>query len=104
MTGLTNRREFQRIFAEQIRVARQKNENLSVCACDLDCFKNVNDSHGHATGDRVLMEFADILRGSLRKSDLLARMGGDEFMIALPQTSAAEAHLLVERVESICRM
>ena len=71
-----------------------------MCLCDLDYFKDVNDFYGHAAGDRVLISFADILRRNLRKSDLLARIGGDEFVVSLPGTTADEAMALMERIRT----
>jgi len=98
LTGVANRREFERLFAEHFRQAKTGSRVLSVCICDLDHFKDVNDVYGHAAGDRVLIAFTRILRASLRKSDLLARMGGDEFVMSMPNTPADEATLLVEKM------
>ena len=98
LTGLLNRREFDRVFDEAIRYARATNSKLTVCVCDLDRFKYVNDTFGHLVGDGVLVEFGEILRQNLRKADVLARLGGDEFIIALPNTSAEDAYAIVERM------
>ncbi|HVW84769.1 MAG TPA: diguanylate cyclase, partial [Bryobacteraceae bacterium] len=98
LTGICNRREFDRLLAHLTREAREKGRPLSVCVCDLDHFKRVNDRFGHATGDRVLVAFADILRRNLRRTDVLARLGGDEFVLGLPDTTAAESYVLVERM------
>ncbi|MEZ0263585.1 MAG: GGDEF domain-containing protein, partial [Phycisphaerae bacterium] len=65
---------------------------------DLDHFKQINDAHGHAAGDHVLKSFADCVRITLRKTDLAFRYGGDEFVIALPQTSAAQAVQVVHKL------
>ncbi|MDP9171181.1 MAG: diguanylate cyclase, partial [Acidobacteriota bacterium] len=98
LTGLYNRREFSRLFAMEFARARARLEDLSVCVCDIDQFKDVNDSFGHAAGDRVLSIFATILRRNLRESDLLARIGGDEFVVAMPGTSVDDACTMVERI------
>jgi diguanylate cyclase (GGDEF)-like protein/PAS domain S-box-containing protein len=98
LTGLANRWEFDRLFVEQFETARTNGEPLSVCICDLDRFKEVNDSYGHAAGDRVLSTFGAILRKNLRTSDLLARVGGDEFILAMPGTTAHQACDLVENI------
>ena len=98
LTGLLNRREFDRVFEDAIRHARATNSKLTVCVCDLDRFKQVNDTFGHVVGDGVLVEFGEILRQNLRKADVLARLGGDEFIIALPNTSAEDAYSMVERM------
>ena len=98
LTGVANRREFERLFSGLVRAAREQGTRLSVCVCDLDNFKLVNDSWGHAAGDQMLTTFGAILQENLRKTDLPARIGGDEFILALPDTSAAEAAEIMERV------
>jgi diguanylate cyclase (GGDEF)-like protein/PAS domain S-box-containing protein len=104
LTGVANRREFERLFQEHFRTAREHGESLTLCICDLDHFKDVNDFYGHAAGDRVLIAFADILRSKARRTDVLARMGGDEFVISFPNTTAAEATAVVERMRHELRM
>jgi len=103
LTGVANRREFERGFLERFRTARTNAEPLSVCICDLDHFKQVNDYYGHAVGDRVLMAFAEILRRNLTAGDTLARIGGDEFVIALPRSSAKDACRLMDRMREELR-
>jgi diguanylate cyclase (GGDEF)-like protein/PAS domain S-box-containing protein len=103
LTGVANRREFERLFNQHFRTCHYDSSPLSVCLCDLDHFKEVNDEHGHATGDKVLATFAGILRSHLRDSDVIARLGGDEFVIALPCTSAATASRIVERIRAELR-
>jgi diguanylate cyclase (GGDEF)-like protein/PAS domain S-box-containing protein len=103
LTGVANRREFDRLFSEHFRQSREECIPLTVCLCDLDRFKEVNDVYGHAAGDRVLIAFAVILRSSLRRSDLLARIGGDEFVISMPNTTADEAVGIVERMRHALR-
>jgi diguanylate cyclase (GGDEF)-like protein/PAS domain S-box-containing protein len=98
LTGLPNRWEFERVFARTFLAARENHTALTVCVCDLDRFKEVNDSHGHAAGDRVLVAFGRILREHLRACDILARIGGDEFVVALPGTSAEAAAEVMERM------
>ncbi len=104
LTGVANRREFERLFQEHFTTARRHSENLTVCLCDLDHFKDVNDFYGHAVGDRVLMAFATVLCSHLRTGDLLARIGGDEFVISFPDTTAAEATALVEKMRHELRV
>ena len=103
LTGVANRREFDRLFGQQFRAARENAEPLSVCICDLDRFKEVNDYYGHAAGDRVLIAFAEILRRNVRRADTLARIGGDEFGLALDRASAKEAYLIMERIREQLR-
>jgi diguanylate cyclase (GGDEF)-like protein len=103
LTGVANRREFERLFGEQFRRARSTAEPLTVCICDLDRLKEINDCFGHAAGDRVLISLAGILKKNLRKSDVLARIGGDEFVMSLPYTSAAQATVLMDRMRQELR-
>lgn len=98
LTSLPNRREFDRLLALEFRLAQESNEPLCVCVCDLDRFKQVNDTWGHAAGDRVLITFAGTLRDNLRGTDLLGRIGGDEFILAMPGTTASQATEIVNRI------
>jgi two-component system cell cycle response regulator len=68
---------------------------------DIDHFKAVNDTHGHAAGDKVLVELADRLRQNLRAIDLVARMGGEEFLVAMPGTSVTDARLAADRLRAL---
>jgi len=98
LTGLYNRRhaipELRAIAAR----AEQTGCGYGVMVVDLDRFKLVNDHHGHAAGDAVLVEVARRLSANLREGDLLARIGGEEFLIALPGSTAPEAQLVAERL------
>jgi two-component system cell cycle response regulator len=98
LTGLHNRR----FAAAQLRsiAARAVDENadFAVMVVDLDRFKTVNDEHGHAAGDAVLVEVAQRMLANLRETDLLARIGGEEFLVVLPQSSIPEARLVAERL------
>ena len=86
LTGLLNRRSFE----EQVTAVRASRTTLSMVMADLDHFKVLNDTHGHAAGDRALVLFAQILRSSFRAQDVIGRHGGEEFVIALPACSAGE--------------
>lgn len=98
LTGLHNRRhavpELRRIAARAAAAGR----SYAVMVVDLDRFKQVNDLHGHAAGDAVLVEVAQRLSTNLRDGDLLARIGGEEFLVALPETSAVQARIVAERL------
>ncbi len=83
LTGLANRTMFEEILDHQLAICRRTNANLAILYIDLDGFKLVNDSHGHAIGDEVLRAVAARIVGAVRKSDLAARLGGDEFAIIL---------------------
>jgi diguanylate cyclase (GGDEF)-like protein len=98
LTGLVNRRQMMlRIEAEFARLERS-HEELAVALIDLDHFKRINDSHGHHVGDMVLQSFARLAGNELRGSDLLARWGGEEFLLLLPMTPHAVACSAVERL------
>ena len=98
LTRLSNRRHIvEALVAEQGR-GQRAGQPLSVVLVDLDHFKAINDRHGHAVGDTVLREFAGALRTGLRESDAAGRWGGEEFLLLLPQTPAAAAAVLVDRL------
>lgn len=71
---------------------------LSVCICDIDQFKSINDTHGHAAGDEILASFGKLVRGGIRNGDIAGRLGGDEFRIVLPNTGGDRAGPLMERL------
>jgi len=99
LTGLSNRRAMEdRLSAELSRTQRHQ-IRTSVVMIDVDRFKLVNDTRGHGTGDRLLVELARILRQQCRSLDAVGRMGGDEFLVILPMTSAPEAQVFVTRVQ-----
>jgi diguanylate cyclase (GGDEF)-like protein len=98
LTGLYNRRYLIRRLESEFARARRHLRSLSLIVMDLDGFKQVNDLHGHDAGDRVLIRVADRLRRSLREFDTVARYGGDEFVILLPETDATQARAAAERI------
>ncbi len=98
LTSLPNRREFDRLLALEFHLARGSNQPLCICVCDLDLFKQVNDTWGHAAGDRVLITFAKTLRENCRSTDFLGRIGGDEFILAMPCTTAGQATEIVNQM------
>jgi diguanylate cyclase (GGDEF)-like protein/PAS domain S-box-containing protein len=99
LTGLYNRRFFERELAQQLRLLRRHGGTASVLFLDLDRFKEVNDTLGHQSGDDLLKHVAAVLTGRLRESDVIARLGGDEFAMLLPMTTAEGAACIVEALE-----
>ena len=98
LTGLGNRRELERRWPQMLAQAADNGTPLAVAMLDLDGFKQVNDACGHAVGDRVLVALAGLLRTHTRAADLVARMGGEEFLVALPDASPERALEVVERL------
>jgi diguanylate cyclase (GGDEF)-like protein len=98
LTGLYNRRHFLARGAYELEHTRRLKKPLSVLAIDLDHFKQVNDSYGHLVGDDILRAAAHAFHASLRQDDILARIGGDEFMVLLPATDLREAAVIAERI------
>jgi diguanylate cyclase (GGDEF)-like protein/PAS domain S-box-containing protein len=101
LTGLVNRRAWDRALEREVARARREDEPLAVAMLDLDRFKRYNDRHGHQAGDRVLREAASAWRAVLRETDLLARYGGEEFAVALPGCDLARAEELVDRLREV---
>ena len=98
LTRLSNRRHvLEMLGVEHVRSVRT-GEPLSVVLVDIDHFKQINDRHGHAVGDAVLLGFAQALRAGLRESDFAGRWGGEEFLLVLPATRPADAAALVDRL------
>ena len=98
LTGLCNRHRLEDELSVAALRAVQKNEPYAVAVIDVDHFKQINDTRGHTAGDAVLVEFAQILRGCVRKEDTLARYGGDEFVVVMPSATAESRTQLVERL------
>jgi len=98
LTGLSNRRHFDREIGEAFPSCRRKKKPFSVALCDVDNFKRVNDSFGHAVGDRVLKIVGRLLKANTREQDLVARYGGEEFVAMFPDATAATAHGICERM------
>jgi len=95
LTGLPNRMCFEDHLGKAMALARRSGKSVAVIVLDVDCFKEVNDSLGHDAGDALLQELAFRLRATLRESDTVARMGGDEFMMVLPDLPGPEGAALV---------
>jgi diguanylate cyclase (GGDEF)-like protein/PAS domain S-box-containing protein len=98
LTGLINRGHFTEIASQEIERARRFAEPLSVALLDLDHFKRVNDTYGHEAGDTTLIRFAETCMEVARKLDLVARLGGEEFVILLPRANKEPAFEIVQRL------
>ena len=98
LTGISNRRHFAEMATREIKTAQRHGRELSVAMLDLDHFKVVNDTYGHAGGDAVLRLAVEVIAGELRSADILGRIGGEEFALLLPETGLATAVGIVERI------
>lgn len=98
LTKCYNRRQFEELAKKEVQRSRRYNHPFCLFMIDADHFKNVNDTHGHAVGDLVLQALADCCRRTLRESDIVARFGGEEFVILLPEASIENAHRVAERL------
>jgi diguanylate cyclase (GGDEF)-like protein len=104
LTKLHNARYLRQFLLNEIRRARRYGSNVAALFLDLDDFKRVNDAHGHLAGSHVLMEMAAVILSSIRDTDAVARYGGDEFVIVLPDTQIELAGTVAERIrEKIAR-
>jgi len=97
LTKVANRRSFEWGLNRELARLRRRPGNAVVAFLDIDFFKSVNDTHGHPVGDRVLREFAAVISDQCRENDLVARLGGEEFAVLLPDTDLASARIWAER-------
>jgi len=98
LTGIMNKRIFQEVSERYFKTAQRDSESLTLLLFDLDLFKEVNDTYGHQVGDKLLVRFVEILESFLRKSDILARVGGEEFALLLFNTDFEGAYALAEKI------
>lgn len=98
LTRLMNRRRMAERITEEVARAQRSNAPLTVILLDIDRFKSINDDFGHIEGDRVISHVADVLRTGVRKVDMVARWGGEEFLVLLPDTDVQAAAELAERI------
>lgn len=98
LTGLYNRRYFQQSLDREFARAKRYNTSLSLFMLDIDHFKKINDNYGHQFGDKVLSEISKIIKNSLRRTDYIARYGGEEIIAILPETDMKKAAIPIERL------
>ena len=101
LTGLYNRRFAMQRLASEVARSERRGHPLTVLTLDLNDFKQINDMHGHPAGDQVLQEFATHLNRVIRGSDLAVRLGGDEFLVLLPECTLEQLHLVLGRLGSL---
>jgi diguanylate cyclase (GGDEF)-like protein len=102
LTGLPNRRAWQEMLQRESALSRRSGQPLAIALLDLDRFKHYNDLHGHLAGDRLLLSATAGWRSTLRETDVLARWGGDEFVLLLPNCNAEQTEALLSRMQVAC--
>lgn len=102
LVGTFNRRYLNDQILKEVELARRCGYPLAAIMADLDRFKRINDELGHQSGDEVLRRFAELVKSLIRPSDWIARYGGEEFVIVLPETDAAEAAVVAEKIRAQC--
>ncbi len=100
LTGLYNRRFAEQRLATEVARSERRGHPLTVLTLDLNNFKEINDTYGHPAGDQVLQEFASRLNKVIRGSDLAVRLGGDEFLVVLPECTLEQLKLVLHRLSS----
>ncbi len=98
LTGTLNRHRFTELYEYELSSARRYKRPLSVAMIDLDDFKHINDAHGHKVGDEALIALSTLLKEQLRAADLIGRFGGDEFIVAMPETDFSQAQITFKRI------
>jgi two-component system cell cycle response regulator len=101
LTGLYNRRYFEVHLQKLLQKNEQSKKAMAILMMDIDHFKSINDTHGHTVGDEILKIFARRVQDSLRSFDLVARLGGEEFVVILPDISTEMAYFIGERLRKI---
>jgi two-component system cell cycle response regulator len=101
LTQLPNRRAFRARLGRALEAAERDGGQIAVALLDVDFFKHVNDTYGHDAGDMCLQTLARLLQGQLRADDVVARMGGEEFALLMPQTTLDQARVIAERMRAV---
>ncbi|MBE0425674.1 MAG: sensor domain-containing diguanylate cyclase [Nitrospirae bacterium] len=103
LTGLLNRRAILEKLEEEVNRAKRYRSQLALIICDIDYFKEINDTYGHDIGDKALQIISSLIKSSLRNTDIIGRYGGDEFFLILPETSMEGAKEIAERIRFIIK-
>ena len=103
LTGLFNRRRTWELLEHESARSDRSGSPIGIVMLDIDFFKSINDEHGHSVGDEVLLRCAELLRQQVRKQDIVARWGGEEFLIVLPETGLEGSHRLGEKILGAAR-
>jgi diguanylate cyclase (GGDEF)-like protein/PAS domain S-box-containing protein len=99
LTGIANRRQFEERMSHALQRSKRQQSGIALLCFDIDKFKNINDTHGHAVGDQVIQQFAKRISSAVREGDLPARMGGDEFVVLLEDVSTIEnAEIVAQKI------
>ncbi|MFW6134948.1 MAG: GGDEF domain-containing protein [Elusimicrobiota bacterium] len=98
LTGIYNRRMGMELLGKEIKAAKRRNSFLSICFLDVDGLKEINDQYGHQEGDRLLIKISETIKNNIRGSDIFCRMGGDEFLVILPDSKEEEAEEVWQRI------
>ncbi len=101
LTGLANKRSFELAYSAEVNRATREGGSTAIVTLDIDHFKRINDRYHHSFGDQVLVAVANAVRGAVREYDTVARVGGDEFVVLLPATTAEDAELVAERARAL---
>lgn len=101
LTNINNRRVFDKKLEDSILIHQRHNQTMNLVFLDIDNFKNINDKFGHVIGDKVIIRIANILKNNIRQTDLLARWGGEEFVIAYINTSLEDALIVTEKLKNL---
>ncbi len=99
LSGLLNNGSFSEVAQKEIERSRRYGHPLSIIFLDFDDFKSVNDTYGHVLGDKVIKDVGSVIKENIRSTDYASRTGGDEFVLLLPETAAAEAEAYIKRVQ-----
>lgn len=98
LTGVFNRRHFEQLATAEMKRAIRLGHPLTIVLIDIDHFKHVNDTYGHAAGDQALLTFTTLCQRNIREIDIFSRFGGDEFALLLPEANSRQAYAVIERI------